>query len=198
MNTRSFLLTSAILTVASLAACAEPSPSITPTPDHGRVVRDRITSNALEGNLLGDPTTRDFNVYLPPGYDTNAERYPTVYVLHWFTGDEGTFLARVHADADTLRAKGELGNMIFVFPDASSAMGGSYYMSSPTVGDYETYITKELIEQVDSTYRTIPERDSRGIMGCSMGGWGTWHLALSPPRVVWCGSPDGGYIRHFG
>lgn len=183
MNTRNILLTCAVLTVASLAACAEPAPSITPTPDHGRLVRDQLTSGALEGNLLGDPTTREFNVFLPPGYDTSAKRYPAVYVLHYYTGDEDTSVQRVRAATDLLRAEGKAGDMIFVFPDASNALGGSNYMSSPTVGDYETYITKELIEQVDSTYRTIPDRDGRGIMGCSMGGWGTWHLALTHPEL---------------
>ncbi len=59
----------------------------------------------------------------------------------------------------------------------------SNYISSPTIGDYETYIVRELVAQIDATYPTIPHRDSRGITGCSMGGDGSIHLALTFPDV---------------
>lgn len=52
--------------------------------------------------------------------------------------------------------------MIFVFPDANNQLKGSIYLSSPTIGDYETYITQEVVDLVDTTYRTIPDRNSRG------------------------------------
>jgi S-formylglutathione hydrolase FrmB len=82
--------------------------------------------------------------------------------------------------------------MIVVFVDGSNRLGGAWYLSSPTVGDYETYITKELVSEVDSKYRTLPSRDSRGITGCSMGGDGAAHLALTYPDVFSVAVPISG------
>ena len=149
------------------AAEASPTPAAA-----GKIetAEGKITSQALAGNLLGDPATRTYNVLLPPSYATSDKRYPVVYVLHWYTGDlltYGRFDAGAVRDFATARAKVQ--EMIFVFPDASNMLGGSQYLSSPTIGDYETYITQELVDLVDATYRTIPDRNSRGITGCSMG-----------------------------
>ena len=66
------------------------------------------------------------------------------------------------------------------------------YLSSPTIGDYETYLTKELVDYIDANYRTIPNRDSRGIMGCSMGADGAMHLALKYPDVYSVAAPFSG------
>jgi hypothetical protein len=46
------------------------------------IVRTRIESSHLAGNLLGDPSERDLFVYLPPGYEESDRRYPTAYLLH--------------------------------------------------------------------------------------------------------------------
>ena len=66
------------------------------------------------------------------------------------------------------------------------------YLSSPTIGDYETYLTKELVATIDASYRTIPSRESRGIMGCSMGADGAMHLALKYPDVYSVAAPYSG------
>jgi S-formylglutathione hydrolase FrmB len=50
-------------------------------------------------------------------------------------------------------------------------------------GKYETYITKDLVDNVDSSYRTIADRDHRGIGGFSMGGIGSMFLLLRNPDV---------------
>ncbi len=47
----------------------------------------KVTSTALQGNLLGDPAEQDVAVYLPPGYDSSGDRrYPVLYLLHGFAG----------------------------------------------------------------------------------------------------------------
>jgi len=148
-----------------------------------------ITSQALAGNLLGDPTTRTYSVLLPPSYATGDKRYPVVYVLHWYTGNNYAMIGSMRANYMTLLREGKVQEMIFVFPDASNMLGGSQYLSSPTIGDYETYVTKELVELVDATYRTIPNRNSRGVTGCSMGGDGSIYLALKYPGVFGVAAP---------
>ena len=48
----------------------------------GRVVDAEFRSRALEGNLVGVDTLRRIKVYLPPGYERGASRYPVVYYVH--------------------------------------------------------------------------------------------------------------------
>jgi S-formylglutathione hydrolase FrmB len=87
------------------------------------------------------------------------------------------------ATLNDLIANGEARPMILVFPDGDNFFGGSQYLSSPVIGDYETYITHELVDYLDSNYRTLPTREARGIAGCSMGANGALHLALNYPDV---------------
>jgi pimeloyl-ACP methyl ester carboxylesterase len=207
MKNRSIYLVLVFTLIASLAACNAHSthtaqsvaPTITPkpatpTPDGfgERFERGRITSKALAGNLIGNPIMRDFWVYLPPGYYETEKRYPVIYVLPWWGGKTPGFYERLVPIMDPLIENGEISDMILVFPDASSNNIGSLYMSSPVIGDFETYITKELVEKIDSTYRTIPNRNSRGVMGCSMGGLGAFHLALKFPEVYGVAVPMNG------
>jgi enterochelin esterase-like enzyme len=147
-----------------------------------------MTSQALAGNLVGDPAERDYWICLPPGYADGTQRYPVVYILHGFTGDENQLLFLVSVYHEMLQ-KGTTQEMILVFPDASNKFGGSQYLSSPTIGDYETYIARELVAQIDANYRTIAQRDSRGMTGCSMGGDGAMHLALTFPDVYSVAAP---------
>jgi pimeloyl-ACP methyl ester carboxylesterase len=51
------------------------------------------------------------------------------------------------------------------------------------IGDYETYISQELIREIDGRYRTFTNRENRAITGYSMGGWGALHLGLKFPDV---------------
>lgn len=178
-----------VLLTAALTACATPAAPTSgattiPPASKGRLDTGRFTSVALANNLLGDTAERPYLVYLPPGYDASAQRYPAIYSLHWFGGRPASWPNPGLPDVmDSLILNGEVQPMIVVFPDASNRLGGSWYMSSSTVGDYDAYITRELIAQIDAHYRTIPLRESRGIMGCSMGGWGAFHLALTHPDI---------------
>jgi hypothetical protein len=155
----------------------------TPSPFEGSLLIDKFTSQALEGNLMGNPTEREFFIYLPSDYATSNKRYPVVYVLHGANVTDGWLVKPVRTAAKKLLIKGDAKEMIYVFPDATNKLIGATYMSSIVNGDFETYITKELVEKVDSTYRTIPNRDSRAITGCSMGGMGALHLGLKYPDI---------------
>jgi predicted esterase len=79
--------------------------------------------------------------------------------------------------------KGRIKEMIVVFVDGNNKFRGSRYKSSITIGDYETYITSDLVNHIDANYRTIAHRNSRGITGYSMGGVGAMHLALKYPEA---------------
>jgi enterochelin esterase-like enzyme len=71
-------------------------------------------------------------------------------------------------------AAGNTRDMILVMADANTRYAGSFYGSSLTTGDWETFVTRELVTYVDGHYRTIASRASRGLAGHSMGGYGTF------------------------
>lgn len=156
------------------------------------VVPDELDSQALAGNLLGDPARRMMNVILPPSYATSSQRYPVVYVLH-ATNDGESYAYTIKSEYEAMMRNGAAKEMIFVVPNANNRLGGGWYLNSPTIGDYETYLTKELVDYIDAHYRTLAQRDSRGITGCSMmGGAGAMHLALKFPDVYSVAAPMSG------
>jgi S-formylglutathione hydrolase FrmB len=73
--------------------------------------------------------------------------------------------------------------MIVVLPDSKTVYGGSMYSSSVTTGDFEQFIARDLVEYLDTHYRTIPERRSRGLVGHSMGGYGAARIGMKHPEV---------------
>jgi S-formylglutathione hydrolase FrmB len=57
------------------------------------------------------------------------------------------------------------------------------YSDSVTVGNFETFTAEELVRYIDSHYRTIAKRESRGLFGHSMGGYGTLRLGMKHPDL---------------
>ncbi|QQS42769.1 MAG: esterase [Acidobacteriota bacterium] len=142
-------------------------------------------SKALEGNPLGDPHVRNLPVYLPPGYEENgAGNYPSVYLLSGFTGrgsmmlNESSFEPNIAERLDILIGSGDIAPMIAVLPDCFTRYGGSQYINSSATGDYETYLTEELVPFVDENFRTVPDRAARAVAGKSSGGYGALIMAM--------------------
>jgi S-formylglutathione hydrolase FrmB len=152
----------------------------------GTVEKITVHGKSLEGNLEGDSPDRDVFVYLPPSYATDANRrYPVVYFLHGYGLDTERYwnIMTVPDTADKTMGSGTVREFILVHPDAHTIYDGSMYSNSPTTGDWEAYITSDLVSYIDSHYRTIADRASRGLAGHSMGGYGTFRLAMKHPEV---------------
>ena len=73
--------------------------------------------------------------------------------------------------------------MIVVLPDSKTLCGGSMYSSSVTTGDFERFISHDVVIYIDAHYRTIPNRLSRGLVGHSMGGYGAARIGMKHPDV---------------
>ncbi|MBK8504348.1 MAG: esterase [Saprospiraceae bacterium] len=147
-------------------------------------------SKALEGNLIGDSPDREVSIYLPPSYQKDLnKRFPVLYMLHGFTDrDDKWFGFEQHwinlpAIADSSIAEGNSMEMIIVMPNAYNSFKGSMYSSSITIGDWETFVTQELVAYIDEHYRTLATSESRGLAGHSMGGYGTIRLGMKYPEV---------------
>jgi len=151
----------------------------------GKLERIKFHGKALEGNLEGDSPDRDVFVYLPPSYQSQPNRrFPVVYTLHGYGlhAEQWVGFANFsYLEKDI--AAGTAKEMILVAPDAFTLHNGSWYSNSKTTGDWETFLTSDLVSYVDSHYRTIANRASRGLMGHSMGGYGTFRLGMKHPDV---------------
>jgi S-formylglutathione hydrolase FrmB len=108
-----------------------------------------------------------------------------VYFLHGYgLGAEAYMNALWASDgADKDMAAGTSKEMIVVFPDSYTIYNGSMYSNSPTTGNWETFLTEDLIQYIDGHYRTLADRDSRGLAGHSMGGYGTLRIAMKYPDL---------------
>lgn len=156
----------------------------------GSVQRIKVHGNLLEGNLSGDSAARNVSIYLPASYKTNlSRRYPVVYFLHGYTDDDARFYGfkkhwmTLPPILDTVFAQHVAREMIVVTPDAYTRFQGSMYSNSVTTGNWEDFIAKELVAYIDTHYRTIGEKESRGICGHSMGGYGALRIAEKNPDV---------------
>ncbi|MDR0780631.1 MAG: alpha/beta fold hydrolase [Pseudomonadales bacterium] len=151
----------------------------------GRIDHVVVHATSLEGNLIGDSAERDVFIYLPPSYDSAAgKRYPVIYLLHGYglRAERWLSFAEVEAGANAAIAAG-VQEAIIVNPDAYNFFDGSMYSSSLATGDWEGFIAEELVAYVDTHYRTLATRESRGLAGHSMGGYGTLRLGMKYPEV---------------
>src|SRR5271168_1872801 len=163
--------------------------TIVPAPVPGAkpvtVEHINIHGTALEGNLEGDAVDRDVIVFLPPSYEKDKIRhYPVVYALHGFFigAEQWTHEIHVPQTIEGAFAKGSQ-EMIVVLPDSKAVYNGSMYSSSATTGDFEDYIAHDVVAYIDAHYRTIPDRQSRGLVGHSMGGYGASRVGMKHPDV---------------
>jgi S-formylglutathione hydrolase FrmB len=133
-------------------------------------------------------------VVVPDSYKKKQWRYPVVYLLHGWSGNQRQWLK----DAPQLKQRADEYHLILVLPDGGY---GSWYFDSPVDSTcrYETFISKELVTHVDLKYRTIQQPSHRAITGLSMGGHGAMYLSMRHPDVFGqagsiCGGVD---IRPF-
>jgi S-formylglutathione hydrolase FrmB len=153
----------------------------------GSIVEEVAPGPALQGNPVGDPPRRSVQVYLPPGYaEAGSRRYPVIYLLHGFQGSYKQWMAggkewNIRDAMDRQIAAGKVREMILVMPDARNKYGGSFYTNSPTTGNWEDFLARDLVGFIDKKYRTLRRPASRGIAGHSMGGYGAIRLAMKHP-----------------
>jgi enterochelin esterase-like enzyme len=173
-----------VLAIFTGTLVAQPQPSAANAPK-GSVERIKVHGASLEGNLEGDSPDRDVVVYLPPSYAKfPKQRYPVVYFLHGYSVGVEMYVKLLNLPemADRAIAAGAR-EMILVLPDAFTVYSGSMYSNSPTTGDWEGFLSRDLVSYIDSHYRTVADRKSRGLSGHSMGGYGTLRVGMKHPEV---------------
>jgi S-formylglutathione hydrolase FrmB len=170
---------------SALAQVQTNVPPVVPGAKPVTVERIKVHGTALEGNLEGDAVDRDVFVFLPPSYaKEKSRRYPVVYALHGYSIGAEQWTHEIHAP-QTIEGAFAQGakEMIVVLPDSKTLHNGSMYSSSVTTGDFERFISHDLVAYIDAHYRTIPERRSRGLVGHSMGGYGATRIGMKHADV---------------
>lgn len=156
---------------------------------HGTVSKVWYNSPSLGMN-------RRLTVYTPAGYEKGGTGYPVLYLLHGMGGDENawTELGRASQILDNLIAEGKAEPMIVVMPNGNAAMQAAPGESSlgfepPTVrlpktmeGSFETSFP-EIVNFIDSTFRTKADKEHRAIAGLSMGGFHSLHISKEYPDM---------------
>lgn len=128
----------------------------------------------LVSKLMGRDMS--YRVVLPPDYNSGSSRYPVIYLLHGLTGNFANWTNNTKLTEYALNHR-----FIIVTPDG----GNGWYTDSVSAPNdkYESYIIKELIPEIDKTYRTIAARDGRVIAGLSMGGYGSLKFGMKYPEM---------------
>ena len=153
-----------------------------------KIVIDSLYSAALE-NSGGESPTRRITIYLPPGYEENTDqRYPVIYYLHGFTSSDSTNLKWFGTDKKLEIAfeTKKIRPFILVVANQYTLYRGSFYTNSTLTGNWADFTAKDLVNYIDKKYRTIPHRNSRGVCGWSMGGYGTIKMGMLYPEVFSC------------
>ena len=166
---RLFILILLSFSCATAWSCAdnrnEHSSNITiSAPENGSIQEVKVHSEAMKKDI-------DVRVILPKNY-AQLKDLPTVYLLHGYSGKASDWDANGKVSRWV-----DLYNIILVLPD-----GGydSWYFDAPEdpTYRYETFVSKELIEYIDSHYKTRADRNFRAITGLSMGGHGAMYLSI--------------------
>ncbi|GLU45200.1 alpha/beta hydrolase [Allomuricauda sp. NBRC 101325] len=150
----------------------------------GKIIVETLYSELLE-NPGGENPTRSVTIYLPPGYEESETNYPTLYYLPGFTDSDSLYISSYKMDQllDKAIALHKIRPVVVVIPNHNTLYRGSMYTNSPLTGKWEEYTAIDLVNHIDNNYRTLRDKDSRGIVGHSMGGYGAIRIGMHYPEV---------------
>lgn len=135
------------------------------------------------------------NVYVPAGYDIESNtRYPVLYLLHGAGEDETGWplQGKVGNIMDNLIDEGSAVPMIVVMDHGVAEIEGIELKSMFDFTAYEKVVIEELVPMIDKNYRTLADRDHRGITGLSLGGFQSWTIAMNHRDMFsWLGGFSG-------
>ena len=144
------------------------------------VAQGRIDCSVFSSHILHRPVR--YCVMLPPNYeaDTN-KKYPVLYFLHGLGENEQTLLrSGGWGLIEDLRHDHKVGDFLMIAPEGR----GSFFINSADGRDrYSDFFLNEFLPFIETHYRVIRERRSRGVTGLSMGGYGALRFAFAHPEL---------------
>ena len=132
--------------------------------------------------------TKTYRLYLPDNYNSSTNRYPVIYFFHGWGGR--------HYKDDSAKLEYEmLGSLVNKYQVIMVMWDGNIDLSEPrpyNVGNHEDVKFQiqmkdyfpELVGHIDSSLRTLTDRNNRGIIGFSMGGFMSAFISGKYPDMV--------------
>lgn len=159
---------------------------------HGNITTTWYHSDVLNAD-------RRMTVYTPPCYDKSDKSYPVLYLLHGSGGDENAWneLGHIARVMDNLIAEGKAKPAIVVMPNGNASKQAAPSETFENL-NYKPVMTNmlpaykngayeesfgEIIKYIDTTFRTIPDKEHRAVAGLSMGGFHSLYIALTYPTA---------------
>jgi S-formylglutathione hydrolase FrmB len=116
-------------------------------------------------------------LHLPAGYNQSPNRYPVIFFPpNPFDGSYSSHFKKSDAQDlfDQAIAAGVIGKFILVSVDMTTLLGTSWYVNSPVTGNWEDF----MVPHLEANFKTLPNRNSRGIAGIFMGGYGAIRFGM--------------------
>jgi len=133
----------------------------------------QVPAPSLQGSLIENDEMQPLCVYLPAGYESSSETYGVVYFFSGFScGADTEFIASA---VDELMKENPC---ILVSVTIRNSLGGSFVASNKVIGDWEEYVCQDVLNYVDSNFRTKADAKHRAICGHSMGGYAVIKLGF--------------------
>ncbi|MCJ8313300.1 MAG: alpha/beta fold hydrolase [Saccharospirillaceae bacterium] len=140
-----------------------------------------IKAPSLAGSLLKNKEQQSLRVYLPKSYYTSSKRYPVLYYFHGYGANHSEVNKLMGYKVKKAIKSGDINEMIIVGINGNNQFGGSFYANSPVTGNWEDYVVNDVINFMDTNYRTINKAQYRGLAGFSMGGYAAINIAFKHP-----------------
>ncbi len=154
-----------------------------PSSENTSWVTPAVSAPGVEHRVFSSQAARtavSYHLYRPPQYDAEpTRRFPVVYWLHGSGGGlAGIAPLAAHFDA-AIRA-GRIPPLLVVF---ANGMTSSMWANSKNGRvPMETVVAQDLVNELDTRFRTVATRDGRLLEGFSMGGHGAARLGLRFPE----------------
>jgi hypothetical protein len=150
-----------------------------------KVESREIRSSSFAQSKIATNPIRKMAVYLPAGYEDSSRRYPVIYFFpdafasyrdpFDHKGAQGIF--------DRAITAGMIDKFILVAVDMNTSIGSSWCVNSPATGNWEDFVIEELKPYIDANFKTLPNRESRGVAGEFMGGYCAIRFGMRHPEV---------------
>lgn len=133
----------------------------------------------IRQNIHSDKMDKDVKTIIITPKIQKEKKYKTVYILHGYSASPER--AYVH-DIPNLEKLAEKYQTIYILPDGNY---NSWYVDSPidSISQYETFIGEELVHFIDENYPAKRDKNARGILGWSMGGYGALNIGLAKNEI---------------
>ncbi|MFN9794933.1 MAG: alpha/beta hydrolase [Gemmatimonas sp.] len=154
-----------------------------PSSENTSWVTPAVSAPGVEHRVFSSQTARtavSYHLYRPPQYDAEpTRRFPVVYWLHGSGGGLGG-IAPLAAHFDAAIRAGRIPPLLVVF---ANGMTSSMWANSKDGRiPMETVVAQDLVNELDTRFRTVATRDGRILEGFSMGGHGAARIGLRYPE----------------